>query len=161
MEVRRYEEGYTLVNALPLETYLTAVVPSEMPSSYQIEALKAQAVCARSYAYIQLLRADLAKYGAHIDDSTAYQVYNKNTPTAESKRAVEETSGQVLTYEGNIIEAYYFSTSMGYTDTAEIWNVEDLSSYGYLKSACLNSSTFDGDLSKEEDFLSYISEVPK
>ena len=157
MEVRRYEEGYTLVNALPLETYLTAVVPSEMPSSYQIEALKAQAVCARSYAYIQLFRAELAKYGAHIDDSTAYQVYNKNAPTAESKRAVEETAGQVLTYQGNIVEAYYFSTSMGYTDTAEIWNVEDLSSYGYLKSACLNSSTFDGDLSKEDDFLSYIS----
>lgn len=52
-EVRRYE-GYTVVNSVPFETYLTAVVPSEMPSTYEKEALKAQAVCARSYAYIQI-----------------------------------------------------------------------------------------------------------
>ena len=66
VEVRRYEEGYTVVNSVPFETYLTAVVPSEMPSTYEKEALKAQAVCARSYAYIQLMRADLAAFGAHI-----------------------------------------------------------------------------------------------
>ena len=65
------------MNSVPFETYLTAVVPSEMPSTYEKEALKAQAVCARSYAYIQLMRADLAAFGAHINDSTSYQVYNK------------------------------------------------------------------------------------
>lgn len=157
MEVRRCEEGYTLVNELPLEQYLAAVVPSEMPSSYAPEALKAQAVCARSYAYIQLLRADLAKYGAHIDDSTSYQVYNKTGATEESRAAVYDTAGQVLTYRGEVIEAYYFSTSMGYTDTAEIWNVENDGTYGYLKAACLNARACEGDLSVEEDFRAYIS----
>lgn len=157
LEVRGREEGYTLVNSLPFEQYLYAVVPSEMPSSYAPEALKAQAVCARSYAYIQLLRADLAEYGAHINDSTSYQVYNKIPASEESKRAVQETTGQMLTYQGQTVEAYYFSTSMGYTDTAEIWNVEDVSAYGYLKRACLNTTGEDTDLSTDEAFLAYIS----
>lgn len=156
VEVRGNSEGYTLVNQLPFETYLSAVVPSEMPSSYEPEALKAQAVCARSYAYMQLLRADLAEYGAHIDDSTSYQVYNKSAQTENSLKAVKETAGEVLTYQGNTIEAYYFSTSMGYTDTAAVWNVEDDAGYGYLKAVCLNESEYEGNLSEESQFLSYI-----
>lgn len=158
MEVRSYGEGYTLVNDVPFETYLEAVVPSEMPSNYEPEALKAQAVCARSYAYIQLLRADLAAYGAHINDSTSYQVYNKVAATDASKQAVHETTGQMLLYEGEPVEAYYFSTSMGYTDTASVWNVDDETAYGYLKSVCLNTGENATDLSDERTFLSYISQ---
>lgn len=157
IEARAYGEGYTLVNCLPFETYLGAVVPSEMPSSYAPEALKAQAVCSRSYAYIQLLRADLAEYGAHINDSTSYQVYNKVSATEASIAAVNATAGQVLTYQGQTIEAYYFSTSMGYTDTVGVWNVEDPeNTYGYLQKACLNQ-TDAGDLSEESAFWNYIS----
>lgn len=156
MEVRSYAEGYTLVNEVPFETYLTAVVPSEMPSSYAPEALKAQAVCARSYAYIQLLRADLAEYGAHINDSTSYQVYNKVVATDASKMAVQETAGQMLLYQGQPVEAFYFSTSMGYTDTDEVWNVEQ--PYGYLKSSYLNTEGEKMDLSNDEAFLAYISQ---
>lgn len=157
LEIRLLPEGYTVVNEVPLETYLCAVVPSEMPSSYAPEAQKAQAVCARSYAYIQLLRADLAAYGAHINDSTSYQVYNRIAPTPESQTAVWETAGQILTYNGAPAEAYYFSTSMGYTDTAAIWNVEDPAAYGYLKSVCLNMTPAEGDLSSEETFVDYIA----
>lgn len=156
METRACEEGYTLVNCVPLETYLCAVVPSEMPSSYEPEALKAQAVCARSYAYIQLMRADLAAFGAHIDDSTSYQVYNKTAESEASIKAVKDTEGMVMTYHGNVIEAYYFSTSMGYTDTAAVWNAADDASYGYLKQVCLNQNEFSGDLSKEADFKTYL-----
>lgn len=156
MEARSYEQGYTLVNQLPFEQYLYAVVPSEMPVSFGAEALKAQAICARSYAYIQLLRADLAEYGAHINDSTSYQVYNKVAQTKESVEAVEATRGKVLKYQGNVVEAYYFSTSMGYTDTAEIWNIDNAENYGYLHKFCLNQSEYDGNLSNESDFLDYI-----
>ena len=60
---------------------------------------------------------------------------------------MDATCGQVLTWNGKVVEAYYFSTSMGYTDTAEIWNVDDPSSYGYLKKACLNQADADIDLS--------------
>lgn len=161
IEVRARNEGYTIVNDLPFESYLCAVVPSEMPSTYAPEALKVQAVCARSYAYIQLLRADLAEYGAHIDDSTSYQVYNKVPATDASRTAVQETAGQILTYQGNAVEAYYFSTSMGYTDTSAVWNVEDESAYGYLKKACLLTEQGDVDLSDESAFLSYIETSPQ
>ena len=58
------------------------------------EALKAQAVCARSYACIQLLQGDLAEYGAHIDDSTAYQVYNRVTDADAAREAVIATQGK-------------------------------------------------------------------
>lgn len=162
MEVRSYEEGFTLVNELPFEQYLYAVVPSEMPSSYAIEAQKAQAVCARSYAYIQLLRADLAEYGAHINDSTSYQVYNNIPATAESISAVDATAGQMLTYQGNPVEAYYFSTSMGYTDTAAVWNAKDDTAYGYLKSAflCTGEGAQQTNLSDEAAFLAFIGGMP-
>ena len=156
MEVRKYPEGYTIVNSLLLEHYLYAVVPSEMPSSYEIEALKAQAVCARSYAYIQLMRADLAAYGAHVNDSTSYQVYNKTAPTDAAIRAVDETAGCVVTFQGKPVETFYFSTSMGYTDTTEVWNVAETAEYPYLKQTCLDLKTQQADLSDETDFLSYI-----
>lgn len=156
MEVRLYADGYTLVNEVPFETYLTAVVPSEMPSNYAPEALKAQAVCARSYAYIQLLHGDLAEFGAHINDSTSYQVYNKVEATEASKTAVYETAGQMILYEDMPVEAFYFSTSMGYTDTEEVWNVDD--TYGYLKSSYLNTDGVMTDLSDDAAFLAYITQ---
>lgn len=118
--------------------------------------MKAQAVCARSYACIQLLRGDLAEYGAHIDDSTAYQVYNRVTDADAAREAVIATQGEVLSYQGNIVEAYYFSTSMGYTAAADVWNVEDPAEYGYLTPACLLTDGKMQDLSGEEAFLAYI-----
>ncbi len=156
LELRLYDGGYCVVNEVDFETYLYSVVPSEMPSNYQPEALKAQAVCARSYAYIQVMRADLAAYGAHINDSTSYQVYNNIAKTEASVRAVDETAGMVMLYEGDVIEAYYFSTSMGYTDTVAVWNVSDGTEYGYLKQACLNHQAYDGDLSDEAAFKAYL-----
>lgn len=156
LELRLYDNGYCVVNEVDFETYLYSVVPSEMPSNYQPEALKAQAVCARSYAYIQVMRADLAAYGAHINDSTSYQVYNNIAKTEASIRAVDETAGMVMLYEGDVIEAYYYSTSMGYTDTVEVWNVADKTVCGYLKQTCLNYQAYDGDLSKEADFKAYL-----
>lgn len=157
IEVRKYEQGFTVVNDVPLETYLYAVVPSEMPSSYSMEALKAQAVCARSYAYIQLMRADLAAYGAHISDSTAYQVYNKTAPTEQSVQAVNDTAGEVIVYEGEVAEAYYFSTSAGYTETAEVWNLDDEKTYGYLKRVCLNETDYAQSLEDETVLKQYLS----
>lgn len=157
MEVRLYQGGYSIVNEVDFETYLYSVVPSEMPSNYQSEALKAQAVCARSYAYIQVVRADLAEYGAHINDTSSYQVYNHVAKTKSSIKAVDETAGKVMLYEGDVIEAYYFSTSMGYTDTAEVWNPIEGVETGYLKRTCLNRKPYDGDLSSEEGFKAYLT----
>lgn len=122
LELSKREDGLMLVNEVDLEKYLYFVVPSEMPASYGLEALKAQAVCARSYACRHILANSLSEYGAHVDDSSGYQVYN-NYPSAElSNQAVDETKGQIMSYEGDIAQAYYFSTSCGYTTDADIWD---------------------------------------
>ena len=76
IEVKAEEGGLVLINELYLEDYLKKVVPSEMPASYEKEALKAQAVCARTYAYRQIQGNAYGQYGAHVDDSTRCQVYN-------------------------------------------------------------------------------------
>ena len=97
-----------MVNELPLEEYLFSVVPSEMPASYPLEALKAQAICARTYAYGHMLRAGYPRYGAHVDDSTSYQVYNNITEADSTTTAVKETYGQmILTDEGTVANTYY------------------------------------------------------
>ena len=122
LEIVSYEQGLTIVNELPLEEYLYSVVPSEMPTSYGKESLKVQAVCARSYAYNQLLTNQYSEYGAHVDDSTSFQVYNNVEENASSIEAVKDTYGKVLDYDGEVITAYYFSTSCGYTSSAsEVW----------------------------------------
>lgn len=122
LEIVSYEQGLTIVNELPLEEYLYSVVPSEMPTSYGKESLKVQAVCARSYAYNQLLTNQYSEYGAHVDDSTSFQVYNNVEENASSIEAVRDTYGKVLDYDGEVITAYYFSTSCGYTSSAsEVW----------------------------------------
>jgi stage II sporulation protein D len=120
LEICMTKEGFTVVNELPLETYLKYVVPSEMPSSWQMEALKAQAVCARTYACAEMEEYAYPEYAAHVDDSVSYQVYNNQADTERTDTAVEETRGQVLTCEGQPITACYFSTSCGYTGDGNV-----------------------------------------
>ncbi|MFP3154467.1 SpoIID/LytB domain-containing protein [Lachnospiraceae bacterium ZAX-1] len=155
-EVRRYEEGFGVVNELSLEEYLYGVVPSEMPASYDKEALRAQAVCARSYACIQLLKGGYAQLGAHVDDSTNYQVYNKQEEKEATSLAVQDTVGEVLKYKGDIAEAYYFSTSCGCTENISIWNIESGNGYDYLQSETLLNDGSKPDLSKEDVFSEFI-----
>ncbi len=122
LEIEAREEGLLVVNEVSVEEYLYAVLPSEMPSDFGAEALKAQAICARSYAYKELLENRYAKYGSHVDDSTASQVYNNTGETEAAILAVKETHGQVLFYEGEVAQCYYYSTSSGHTAAAEdVW----------------------------------------
>ena len=155
MEIRRFEEGYSVVNELPLETYLYAVVPSEMPASYEREALRAQAVCARSYACIQLGSAEYAKFAANVDDSTNYQVYNKQPRAEQSTLAVQDTVGEVLKNEGALAEAYYYSTSCGFSQNMDVWKLQP-ESFGYLKSVSLMVDGSTPDISTEEAFAAFI-----
>lgn len=110
-----------VINELSLEQYLYAVVPSEMPSSYGIEALKVQAVCARSYAVSHMNNGALSAYGAQVNDSTDYQVYNVTPENENSISAVKATYGQVLMYNGEIANTYFFATSCGSTTDSTVW----------------------------------------
>lgn len=156
MEIRKYPEGYGVVNELPLEKYLYGVVPSEMPAAYERDALCTQAVCARSYACIQLMRGDYASLGAHVNDSTSYQVYNKQAENEKTNLAVDDTVGEVIKYQGEVAEAYYFSTSCGLSGDMNVWNEQGKESQGYLQGISLLSDGSEPDISDEEKFAEFI-----
>lgn len=116
-------QGIIIVNELPLEAYVSRVVPSEMPASYGIEAAKLQAVCARTYAYERILhKKTIDEYGAYVDDSVDYQVYNSAGYQEISEKGAEETKGIIMMRDGEPIIPYYFSTSCGYTSDNLAWS---------------------------------------
>lgn len=122
LEITGDENGLLVINEVLLEDYLCKVVPSEMPSSYPKEALMAQAVCARTYAYAKMLNAGLPEFGAHVDDSAGFQVYNNITEQASTTDAVKATHNQIAVYNGEPIGAYYYSTSCGMGSDAGVWH---------------------------------------
>lgn len=129
LEIHKREQGLVLVNELPLEEYLKTVVPSEMPSTYEKEALMAQAVCARTYACKQMEEGRMKEYGGDVDDSVNFQVYGNIASRESTAQAVELTRGKVLCQDGMLIQAYYFSTSPGVTSTDEVWGATEAASY--------------------------------
>lgn len=133
LEVTVGDQGMLLVNDLLLEDYLCRVVPSEMPASYPMDALKAQAVCARSYAYRHILGNGYREYGAHVDDSTYYQVYNNIDEQKTTTQAVQETYGKVAFWQEQAIQAYYYSTGWGVSENVEIWGTNQQEHYDYLR----------------------------
>ncbi len=138
LELELQEDGIVVVNEVLLEEYLYAVVPSEMPSSYPLEALKAQAVCARTYAYAKMLHAGLPAYGAHVDDSAGFQVYNNVKENVETTKAVKETKGKLLYYGEELADAFYYSTSCGYGTNTAIWSGSDPARFPYLAAKAVN-----------------------
>jgi len=154
LELSRSDEGVLIINELPVEEYLYGVVPSEMPVTYETEALKAQAICARAYAYGKMNSDDFSEYGAHLDDSVATQVYNNVLEDERATFAVDDTYGIVPCYRGEVIDAFFFSTSCGATSSnSVIWG-------GYQKPYLLDTMENDlndiADLSSESKFKDFI-----
>lgn len=148
-------DGLLLINELDVEDYLTRVVPSEMPSNYELEALKAQAVCARTYAYRQIKANAYSRYGAHVDDSTNYQVYNNTESSERTNLAVKETDGKIVYYNDTPAETYYFSTSCGYSTDGTIWGASK-DEVPYLKGIGLTEKKKIPDLTDNDTFLKFI-----
>lgn len=119
--VKGEKTGLTAVNVIEMEAYLYSVVPCEMVPSWPLEALKAQAVAARSMATFQYNRH--IKKGYNVVDTTTTQVYGGLTK--EDKRtteAVNETRGEIAWYKDKVAETLYYSTSGGYTeDPKYVW----------------------------------------
>ena len=132
--IYRNDSGLWVVNELSMEEYLCGVVPGEMPESFSMEALKAQAVCARTYAAKLVSGKKYEDYQADLNDTTDCQVYLPSGENEKAETAVMETAGKVLTWEGGLADIYYFSTSGGYTSGMEVWQVE---SPAYLKTVSL------------------------
>ncbi|WP_162462910.1 stage II sporulation protein D [Paenibacillus psychroresistens] len=125
---------------VPLESYIAGVVAAEMPVNFQLEALKAQAIAARTYIVRRIVNHDLSGIpmkGAQVTDTVVHQAYltdqqlaknwgQKNFQTNMKKinQAVNETRGVIITYANEPINATYFSTSNGFTENSEdYWGV--------------------------------------
>lgn len=122
MEIgRQLGTGITPVNIVDMEEYLYSVVPSEMPASWHIEALKAQAVAARSYSFAS--RGSHSHLGYELCDTIFSQVYvGVGNESARSTEAVQATKGLKAYHNGEIIMATYFSSSGGTTENSEnVW----------------------------------------
>ncbi|MBQ4164233.1 MAG: stage II sporulation protein D [Turicibacter sp.] len=132
-----FRESKNEYQEIPLETYLIGVVSGEMPALYDIEALKAQAVAARTYT-IQLLESeesiyDTVKQQFYLDDHQLKEKWQGKFDEYYEKvsKAVNETAGEVITYEDELIKPFYFSISNGYTENSEdYWSKP----YPYLRS---------------------------
>lgn len=117
--VKNINGKLTVINDVDLENYLKGVVPSEMPASWEYEALKAQAIAARSFALANLGKQ--AKNGYDLKDNTEDQAYGgASAETNKTNKAVDETHGLVLTYDMKIISAYYSASAGGMT-SASVW----------------------------------------
>lgn len=123
------------VQTMDIDTYLTGVLLKEMPVKFEMEALKAQAVVARTYALRRILRADKHKEGAVCTDPSCCQAYSTidtflagggtEQGVEKARDAVKATGDTVITYEGDLIEATYFSCSGGMTEDARaVWGID-------------------------------------
>ncbi|TCP65922.1 stage II sporulation protein D [Baia soyae] len=137
--VRVYLSKEKKVISLPLETYLEGVVAAEMPITFEVEALKAQAMAARTFVVNRLEKGStvsLTSYGlphqlADVTDTVQHQAYSTDDKLRNQwkgryqeyktkiKQAIEGTRGQILTYQGKPIYAAFFSTSNGRTENSE------------------------------------------
>lgn len=128
-------EGILVINVLPLEDYLRGVVPAEMFANWHDEALKAQAIAARSYALTNL------NPHAPFDICATFECQQYGGVDAENPRsdaAIAATQGLVVTYNGNVARTYYHADSGGHTaSSAEVWG-EDAS---YLMGAADTSTS--------------------
>lgn len=117
----RSGDSMVVVNVVGMEQYLYGVISREMSSSWPVEALKAQAVCARNYVANNLNKH--AEYGFDVCNGVDCQAYSGTKPEGSGSYApVDETAGEVLTYDGSLAELYY-SSSMGNCteDVANVW----------------------------------------
>ncbi|MCI8777732.1 MAG: stage II sporulation protein D [Bacilli bacterium] len=151
MTIRIKRSATGVIDVVPIEEYIVGVVSGEVPISFEMDALKAQAVAARSYVLKQL------EYNRNNDydvvDTVMNQVYldsdqlknrwgnNYITNLNKAKMAVLETKGEYLDCNGSVVEALFFSTSTGYTENSgEVFPTQQ----PYLKSV---ASTWDADVS--------------
>ena len=127
--IRVKNEKTNQITELPFEDYIKGVVAGEMPATFELEVLKAQAVASRSYAMYQMTATKDKEYD--VVNTTANQVYLTDDELKENwkeeypekinkiKTAIAETSGEYLTYQGQIVNAMFFSTSVGQTENSE------------------------------------------
>ena len=161
-KIKLLHTGSGQIEEINLDEYLYGVVSAEMPASYEKEALKAQAVVARTYTIYQIQNNEGKHEGAHICDSyeccqawitkedrlAKWEEAERENNWQKITQAVNETAGKIITYEGKPINAFFHSNSGGVTESSvNIWGGVE---YPYLKSV---------ETSGEDGYSQYSSEV--
>jgi stage II sporulation protein D len=135
IEIWKGEKGLYLINELPIEDYVRGVVLSEVADGWEMEALKTQAVIARTYAVKHIQKGTNRLY--NLTSSTLNQLYRGDNSDSRVSSAVMQTRGEILTYNGEPIEAFYHSTCGGKTELPEeVFG----KAYPYLKSVSSDCS---------------------
>ena len=159
----RYERigggNLTVVNIVDLETYIKGVIPYEMSNSWPLEALKVQAVCARSYAYNNIHNSRHSSSHFDVCSTTDCQLYLGAGPTtssyqanARTDQAVEETAGEYAWYAGQVIEAFYSSSHGGASESVyHVWG-SSLETYPYL---CGVMDPYEADMDSKNSYSSW------
>ncbi len=138
--IQNKNDKLTVINSVDIEDYIKGVLPSEMPSGWESEALKAQAIAARSYALANLGKR--AKFGYDLNDTPEDQAYGgASSETYKTNQLVEDTKGLVLIYDLKIIPAYYSASAGGQTINASTAWGSDLP---YIRSV----PSYDGNVKK-------------
>lgn len=158
LEIEKVDKNLHIINEVNLEEYLYSVVPSEMPTEYPKEALKAQAICARSYAVQQMKGKRLADYGAHVDDSVSFQVYNNLKEDEASIQAVNETNHLVVSQKGKLVTTYFYSVSSGCSEgVKDVWFAKK--DQDYLPVKWQGEQVKSVSLAEEGEFEQFIAET--
>ena len=121
LSITAHAQGLSVINHIPVEEYLYGVIPREMPHTWEMEALKAQAISARTYVlYIKSKSRDKP---FDVAATTSSQMYGGHKAEREkTTRAVNATRGRVISYQGNLIVAYFHADSGGHTeDAVNVW----------------------------------------
>ncbi|MBI4843891.1 MAG: SpoIID/LytB domain-containing protein [Nitrospirae bacterium] len=126
--IKKEPGGIRVISSMPIEKYVEGVVASEAGSGWEIEALKAQAVAARTYALFH--KAENGGKEFDLTSGTLHQLYNPENSDSIVALAVSQTRGEILTFDGVPIESFYHSVCYGSTELPEeVWGM----SYPYLK----------------------------
>lgn len=127
--VRVYDEETGVISKIPIEEYIVGVVAGEMPVDFELEALKAQSVAARSYVMVQIEKniekdydvVDTVTNQVYLDKDYLMSVWKEDYTSKinKIKSAVLETRGEYVSYDGKVAETLFFSTSPGVTENSE------------------------------------------
>jgi stage II sporulation protein D len=136
-EIKKDKNGLRIISTIPFEKYIEGVVTSETGKDWEIEALKAQAVISRTYAVFHKGVNDEKEF--HLTSGVLHQLYKEENKDPLVTFAVNETEGEVLTYNGSAVESFYHSICYGKTELPEeVWG----KSYPYLEPVeCNNKKT--------------------
>lgn len=156
-------QSLQVINQVGLEEYLYGVVPSEMPVTWPLEAIKAQAIASRTYVVRVILEAEQEGQAYHVVDGVFSQVYNNRMEDCVARLAVDLTRGLIMvdSSTNNLVKAYFHSTSGGITASAgDVWgharNSFPNNGTPYLQARAVAATAFDYNLKSEKQVSEFL-----